>query len=69
MSANFVREYGCVLCQSDHREGDALFAAHLHHQAKHGWRWVHADCVYFALNEDAVAEAFRAALTTERGKS
>lgn len=33
-----VREYGCVLCQVNHREGiDAEYADHLYHQSKHGW--------------------------------
>lgn len=36
-----VREYGCVLCQTFHREGrDADFVPHLMFQSKHGWRYV-----------------------------
>lgn len=31
-----VREYGCCLCQQYHREGEALFDAHILHQSKHG---------------------------------
>lgn len=33
-------EYGCVRCQGYHREGDALYDAHLYFQSKHGLRFV-----------------------------
>lgn len=35
-----VREYGCVRCQGDHREGEPLYAEHLPWQSRHGIREV-----------------------------
>ena len=35
-----VREFACCKCQSYHREGGPLYAAHLWYQSKHGVRTV-----------------------------
>lgn len=31
-----IREYGCTLCQTYHRQGDHDYQAHLLHQSRHG---------------------------------
>lgn len=59
----FVREYGCTVCQQLHREGsDPLFEPHLYHQSKHGWHYVPKDRIYFALNVDAMVREFEEAI-------
>jgi len=37
MRPRYVREYGCVQCQTGHRQPDPLYEEHLYYQSKHGW--------------------------------
>lgn len=33
-----IRDFGCVICQAYHREGEPLYEAHLMYKSKHGIR-------------------------------
>ena len=55
-------EYGCVRCQSYHRECDALYGPHLYFQSKHGLRFVPVE---EAIARAAAVAHFRCEKVTE----
>lgn len=47
---NYIRYYGCVECQRDHFEDEALYKPHLMRQSKHGIKQVSVEYAEKLIN-------------------